>query len=201
MVVQVFVSHTQKDVEFCDIFDRACARVGIKAFRSEFEKIQFPAWETIRNAIRASRVLFLLIGKELIKAQRSGDPSWAHTQNWIAYEIGIACQRGIDVWVICDDVGINFPVPYLNNYLPLSLRHKSAFDYFLTVLKKYAEGVKTTFPKPLCAIECPYLTDCKGAYNLHMRIKAGGRKVCPQCLRQIWFPKGFPKGSPRIPKS
>ena len=63
MAVQVFVSHTQKDVEFLDIFDRACARVGIKAFRSEFENIELPAWKTIRNEIRKSRVLFLLVGK------------------------------------------------------------------------------------------------------------------------------------------
>ena len=72
MAVQVFVSHTQKDVEFCDIFDRACARVGGRAFRSEFEKIEVPAWQTIRDAIRSSCALFLLVGKELVNAQASG---------------------------------------------------------------------------------------------------------------------------------
>ena len=190
MAVQVFVSHTQKDVEFCDIFDRACDRVGIRAFRSEFEKIEFPAWETIRNAIRASRVLFLLVGKELAKAQMSGDPSWAHTQNWIAYEIGIACERGMDVWVICDDVGINFPVPYLNNYLPVSLRHKEVFNTFLEVLKIYAGGNEITFPDPGFAIECSYKADCKAIYNLPLQIQPSGRIVCPQCLREIEFPSG-----------
>ncbi len=190
MAVQVFVSHTQKDVEFCDIFDRACARVGIKAFRSEFEKIKLPAFETIRNAIRNSQALFLLIGKELVSAQALHDSSWEHTQNWIAYEIGIACEREIDVWVICDDVKLNFPVPYLNNYLTQSLRHKNSFDYFVWVLGKYAGGVKTTFPDDKFVTQCPY-ADCKAIYNLNVRLRTGGTIVCPQCLQTIVFPEGF----------
>ena len=191
MVVQVFVSHTQKDVEFCDIFDRAIARVGVKAFRSEFEKIELPAWQTIRDAIRSSCALFLLVGKELVKAQVSGEPSWSHTQNWIAYETGVACERGLDVWVICDDTIINFPVPYLNNYLTLSLRHRNSFDYFVATLRRYATGLTTTFPDSKSVTRCPY-AGCKAIYNLNVRLGTGGKIVCPQCLQPIVFPKGWP---------
>ena len=60
---QVFVSHTKRDKEFCDAFDRVCARVGIKAFRSEFEEILTPAWKTIKEAINKSVALFFLVGK------------------------------------------------------------------------------------------------------------------------------------------
>ena len=191
MAVQVFVSHTQRDVEFCDIFDRACARVGIKAFRSEFESIILPAWSTILNAIRNSQALFLLVGKELVKAQSLHEPSWEYTQNWIAYEIGVACERGIDVWVICDDVKINFPVPYLNNYLTVSLRHRNSFDYFVGVLGKYVIGVKTTFPEPKHSVRCGY-NNCKGIYNLQVKPTPGESITCPQCLRTITFHKGIP---------
>jgi len=191
MTAQVFVSHTQRDVEFCDIFDRACARVGIKAFRSEFESIILPAWSTILSAIRNSQALFLLVGKELVQAQSLHNPIWEYTQNWISYEIGVACDRGIDVWVICDDVAINFPVPYLNNYLTISLRHKNSFDYFVGVLRKYAEGVKTTFPEPKHLVRCGY-DDCKGIYNLQVRLRLGEGIICPQCLRIMTFPKGIP---------
>jgi len=191
MAIQVFVSHTQKDVEFCDIFDRACARVGVKAFRSEFEKIELPAWQTIRDAIRSSCALFLLVGKELVNAQASGAPSWSHTQNWIAYETGVACERGLDVWVICDNTIINFPVPYLNNYLTVSLRYKQSFDYFVLILQSYATGLKTTFPDTKSVTQCPY-TDCKGIYNLNVRLEPGESIICPQCLRRIIFPEGFP---------
>ena len=190
MAVQVFVSHTKRDEEYCDVFDRACARVGVRAFRSEFEMIRLPALETIRDAIRKSRALFLLVGKELVSAQALHDSAWEHTQNWIAYEIGVACQREIDVWVICDDVEINFPVPYLNNYIPTSLRHRNTFDYLVTILHMYGKGMKTMFPDPECVIGCPYEADCKAIYNLPLRIQPGGRIVCPQCLREIEFPKG-----------
>lgn len=186
MTTQVFVSHTQKDIEFLDIFDRACARVGIKAFRSEFENIELPAWETIRNEIRRSRVLFLLVGKELVKAQSHHESTWEYTQNWIAFEIGVACDRGIDVWVICDDESINFPVPYLNNYLTVSLRHRDAFDYLVQNLDKYARGIRTNFPDPETVIQCIY-DDCRAIYNFPVEAKVGYKIRCPQCLRELEF--------------
>lgn len=46
MVVQLFMSHTKLDENFCDKFDRAAARVCVKVFRSEFEEIKPPAWKT-----------------------------------------------------------------------------------------------------------------------------------------------------------
>jgi hypothetical protein len=191
MAIKVFVSHTQKDEDFCDIFDRACARVGIDAFRSEFEKIELPAWQTIRNEIRASRVLFLLIGKELVKAQMSGDPSWAYTQNWIAYEIGVACEREMDVWVICDDVKINFPVPYLSNYLPESLQHREVFDFFVEILKVYTQYKKLEFPDKKYGLWCPNQS-CQIPFNLWISAEPSDMVICPHCLKQIVFTEKFP---------
>lgn len=62
----IFISHTKEDREFCDRFDSACASVGIKRFRSELETIETPTWSSIRNAIRKSCALFLLVEKELV---------------------------------------------------------------------------------------------------------------------------------------
>ena len=52
MVVQLFMSHTKLDENFCDKFDRAAARVGVKVFRSEFKEIKPPAWKTMKKAMR-----------------------------------------------------------------------------------------------------------------------------------------------------
>lgn len=49
MVIQLFMSHTKLDKNFCDRFDIMAARVGVKVFRSEFEKIKPPAWSTIKK--------------------------------------------------------------------------------------------------------------------------------------------------------
>jgi len=116
---QIFVSHTKFDADFFNFLDSAEARLGkIRLYRSEYEKIDSPPWLTIKKELDKSDALFLFIGKELVKAQAAADKSptaredWKHTQNWIAYEIGIASEKFMDVWVLCDDVEINFPVPY-----------------------------------------------------------------------------------------
>lgn len=70
MVVQLFMSHTKLDKKFCDKFDIAAARVGVKVFRSEFEEIKPPAWQTIKKAMDASSAMFLLVGKKLVEAKK-----------------------------------------------------------------------------------------------------------------------------------
>lgn len=191
---QIFLSHTKKDKEFCDTFDKVCARVGIKCFRSEYETIPRPAWKTIRKAMKKSFAMFFLVGQELAKSQDSNDPEWRYTQNWIAYEMGLACQMGIDVWVICDDVLINFPIPYFNNYLTVSLRHRPAFDYLRDILEEYKKG--RTFAYPYIDdfgdyyVNCPK-DDCKMEFNLHMSLQPGDKIKCPQCLNDMVFESGF----------
>ena len=145
------MSHTKLDKEFCDFFDNACARVGIKSFRSEFESITPPAWKTIKDHMKNSSAMFLLVGKELVKMQDQsyGTRNWKYTQNWIAYEVGLACQRGIDVWVLCDDSKINFSVPYFNHYHPFARN----LDWLKGVLDAY---LKRCRPLPPChSITCP----------------------------------------------
>jgi len=183
MVVQLFMSHTKSDKEFCDRFDVAAARVGVKVFRSEFEEIKPPAWKTIKKAMDASSAMFLLVGKELVKAQKASekDPilreEWKHTQNWIAYEIGLACARKIDVWVVCDGVKINFPVPYLNNYAIFGEQ-----KWIRDILEIYSK--EETFPlgkwdrKDSCIYK-----ECKATYNFHSAVKKGEEVICPTCLR------------------
>jgi len=188
MSTKVFESHTKLDSEFCDVFDRACARVGIDAFRSEYESIQPPAWQTIRNELRQSKALFLLVGKSLVDAQTTHGSDWDYTQNWISYEIGIASQLGLDVWVLCDEIRINFVVPYLNNYLPYSIRGEKNFKLFVDVLQRYASGEKYDLNN-INAATCPY-SDCSISYNLHAAVPKGGEIVCPCCLRPMVFPKG-----------
>ena len=191
MVIQLFMSHTKLDERFCDRFDRAAARVGVKVFRSEFEEIKPPAWKTIKKAMDASSALFLLVGKQLVKAQEASeeDPKsreeWKHTRNWIAYEIGLACQRGIDVWVCCDDVKINFPVPYLNNYTIYAEQ-----KWMRTILEEYSE--EETFPlgkwdrKDRCVFK-----KCRATYNLHSGIPKNGEVICPTCLRTNVYTEGW----------
>ena len=169
-MTQVFVSHTKKDKNFCDIFDNVCARVGIKAFRSEFEDIPSPAWKKIKEEINKSAALFFLIGNELVKNQKNNNKNWKHTQNWISYEIGLACQKGIDVWVLIDDNKINFPIPYFNNYLPISIKNEVSFNYLKSVLTHYLNEYKAGHNYPFSVNSKCTHDDCNMEFKLHARL-------------------------------
>ena len=196
LVVNVFMSHTKLDKRFCDRFDNAVARVGISAFRSEFETIEPPAWKTIKEQMELSSAMFLLVGRQLVKSQAASDKSpksreeWKHTQNWIAYEVGLACEKGIDVWVLCEyrNVRINFPVPYFNNYALGLGGRKLAF--IREVLENYSMEKNYPLGRWDRNISCPY-RDCEAEFNLHTAIKKGGKLICPTCLKVMVFSGGF----------
>lgn len=218
---QIFLSHTKKDREFCDLLDtRIFARnAEIKGFRSEFEEIEKPEWKMIKDEINKSCALFFLVGPELVKGmsklgskelikeinkshissserKKLQGTDWHYTQNWIAYEIGVACQKGIDVWAICDEsVEINFPMPYVNNYLIIFPEYKKdAFKYIRWIVGEYAKG--QCFPiKKVCQdfrierMKCIY---CKMEFNFHKYFLVEEHIIdffpeikCPQCLEVI----------------
>lgn len=188
----VFLSHTKLDSDFCDRFDNICANVGIRRFRSEFAYIEKPSWRTIKEQLGKSRALFLLVGKKLIEQQAYPyNPDWKFTQNWISYEVGIAHQRNIDVWVVCDSVEINFPVPYFNNYKPDGLEPPDAMGYMEYVLSMYQRGYRFSFKanQGRLHISCP---TCDIEFNLHSSLGVKEVIVCPQCLHAIEFLEPFP---------
>jgi hypothetical protein len=199
MPVQLFISHTKRDEDFCDRFESMTARVGgLRVFRSEFEQVESPAWKTIKEAIDKSTAIFLLVGKELVKAQKiaESDPAsrevWKYTHNWIAYEVGLACQQGKDVWVICDDIEINFPVPYLTHYEVKGINRSdsSSIKFWKNILDGYVKTKKIK-PPAFFQITCPY-DKCKAFYELRTGIVEKGSITCPTCLRPMQFPNGWP---------
>jgi len=144
--------------------------------------------------------MFLLVGKELVKAQETSGldhtlrDSWKYTQNWIAYEVGLACQRGLDVWVVCDNVEINFPVPYLSNYsvggLYSSDEDETGIGFMREILENYKRGSRFLLGALKRNISCPN-DDCKAMFNLHSVIPKGGTVVCPTCLQTMTFDGGW----------
>ena len=187
----VFLAHTKFDKDFCDKFDIICSNVGMKRFRSEFAEIDKPPWRTIKEQLGKSIALFLLIGKELVNRQASQyNPDWKFTQNWISYEVGVVHQRNIDIWVVCDSVRINFPVPYFNNYMPFGLDPGASMEYMNAILEAYLHGI--SFPishKPDSIIlKCP---SCDIQFKLHAPLKTVTDIICPHCLKVIELHEPF----------
>jgi len=179
----VFIAHTKFDKDFCDKFDNICSNVGMKRFRSEFAEIDKPPWRTIKEQLGKSRALFLLIGKELVNRQASQhNPDWKFTQNWISYEVGVAHQRKIDIWVVCDSVQINFPLPYFNNYMPFGLDPGASMEYMNAILEAYLHGISFPIRHKLSSrtMQCP---SCGLQFNLHVTLETGVVPICPHCLK------------------
>lgn len=199
-MAQIFLSHTKRDSSFCNTFDTIASRVGIKVFRSEFEDIKSPPWKTIKDAIAQSNVLFLLVGKELVKAQAQSESNalerdkWKYTQNWIAYEIGLACQRGIDVWVVCDNIPLNFPVPYLTNYEIYGFSITENRQFYRTIIGEYNKGKNypVGLQKSKYHVKCGP-EGCGVEFNIFSALKKGDTLLCPSCLREMVAKMDFPK--------
>ncbi len=133
-----------------------------------------------------------------MKAQALADTSfsareeWKYTQNWISYEIGLACMTNIDVWVICDNVKINFPVPYLNNYEVIGIQDIDGRKWYRTILEDYSKNrlyPLGEFSNYLC--NCPY-EGCGTEFNFWSNLKPGAEAACPTCLKPIRFNNGWP---------
>jgi hypothetical protein len=190
-LIQVFESHTKLDEQTCNKFDIIAAREGMKVFRSEYEAIEPPAWNTIKYEMKRSVALFLLVGPELVKSQEeAAAKEWKFTQNWIAYEVGLACALGIDVWVLCDGVEINFPVPYLNNY-SIGSFETNKYKFERSVLRAYMNGEKFPLSPWKFGTSCTY-KDCGAKFNFYTYMVKDEMVPCPTCLRSIAFPEGWP---------
>jgi hypothetical protein len=190
---KVFMSHSRRDKNYCDSFEKACRDAGLEVFRSEFENIEKPPWKTLKREISQSPVLFLLIGKEFTKIQKNlkiDTPEyhkWMATQNWIAYEIGVSAQKGIEVWVICEDGDIYFPVPYFTNIY--FWEGKLADPYLVNFLEIYSKNNYVLFDKRM-RYTCSN-SNCRITYNIIQPLAKGAKLKCPSCLKIMEFPEGF----------
>ncbi len=189
--IQVFVSLSRLDKETSKRFDTIASKEDLTVLKQEYEAQKNPpAWQSVREALAASKALFLLVGPKLVEVKKGGGAEWSQIQSWMWYELGIAVALNLDVWVICDNkVTINFTVPYLNNY-SLGIETK-ANGYEAKVLRSYGEGAKFEFGYSQSRrFFCPNKA-CGARYNLHNVLLKGESIFCPTCLKPISFPNGW----------
>lgn len=107
---QIFVSHSKYDREMVTSFDRVFARTGVRSVCMEFEKMSSPEWRIIKDAVSSSIATFVLLGQNVNHS--------IYTQNWIAFEVGLACAMNKQIWVF-EQKGssVNFPIPYVTDYV------------------------------------------------------------------------------------
>ena len=173
-IFQIFVSHSQYDKDIIANFDRVFARTGVASVCMEFEDMQSPQWQEIKNKVRSSEAVFLLLGPNVNRS--------IHTQNWIAFEVGLACAYGKRVWVFeQENSNVQFPIPYLTDYMIYNLDETTHFNYVRAIIEGYRQPdtllIKRNLPKGK-AVEC---FQCHSKYAMHTDIPTF---YCPSC-RQI----------------
>lgn len=128
---QLFVAHTFKDinqVKVNRIIQKIFADSGVKPFIASMEtwrRENNPDWLWIQQEIARSKALILFITSNILHRE--------YTQNWIAFETGIAATLAPrkPVWIF-QIARVNFRIPYLTHYILMPE----------SVLKKGSRGSK-----------------------------------------------------------
>jgi len=189
---QIFVSHSRYDEEIrkelSEVF--AVAR-GADPVYMEFEDFLPPAWQKITNEIRSSEALFVLLGPNLSKT--------IHTQNWVAFEVGLACAFDKEVWVFEQEGSyIEFPVPYLTDYMIYDLKDKTHFEYVRKIINGYGKPIprfpflenhRTKRGIPIGRWTACAYDNCRSVFLLHTQVESFSCPSCRQTLQSIPEPR------------
>src|SRR6266702_3803031 len=126
-MARIFVSHSRRDRDIVNFFTEAFAtsKKGVKADFMEFENMEGKdAGREIIQKIKdlQTQAVFVLLGPGVLK--------FRHTENWIAFEVGVCSGVEKDVWVF-EPIRetVEFPIPYLNHYVPYRVGDKEEFAF------------------------------------------------------------------------
>jgi predicted Zn-ribbon and HTH transcriptional regulator len=161
---QIFVSHSRRDIRILDFFAKAFASTGVKWKCMEFEDMQRPQSKEINKQVQNSIATFLLLGPNV----KNSD----HTQNWIAFEVGLSCAYKKRVWVF-EEMGskINFPIPYVTDYVRYDL-DRISFDDIRGIIESYKSGTRKRI-----GLE----TECRHCGSIFFAHGWLGAYYCPIC--------------------
>lgn len=111
----IFVTHSRHDAPILEHIVGLIRSVNVEPILYLYDPMNTTtAWEEIRNDIRRSRALFVVLSNNL-----SSSP---HTQNWVGWEVGVACAFNRRVWVFEElHHTVSFPIPYFTDYVPYDL--------------------------------------------------------------------------------
>lgn len=179
---RVFISHSKDDPRL-GFFHKVFSGLDTKAIWAQFERIETPAHESIKNLVNSSDALFVLLSNQLV------DIAKRHTANWVSFEIGLAAnyrsqyvipmllQNRIDVYVFEPiDERIDFAVPYCIYYMQYcdSMEDLQFLRELIELAPNHNKGLQ---------INCPY-DDCKVQFKLLTDIDSF---PCPTCRKDIQF--------------
>jgi hypothetical protein len=127
----VFITHSKYDSPILQHIDWLVRSVNVEPIFYRYNNmINTTAWEEIRNSIRNCSALFVVLSNNL-----SSSP---HTQNWVGWEVGVACAFNKRVWVFEElNRRASFPIPYVTDYVPYDINDHQLRSLVSSVAKAY----------------------------------------------------------------
>lgn len=176
----IFISHSKHDDDIKKFFSLAIGRTdGLNHIMIELEDLKYEyAGNIIRDIISIDCIgLIVLLGKHV---QYPPIESRQHTHNWVSFEIGVAAgvRKPIVVFEEFKD-NIDFPIPYLTDYVRYQLDNKEH-------LQKIGQVLKMIMPSRLMApdvLQCLH-SNCNAVYYFWSVRKP---MHCPACRQEITF--------------
>lgn len=102
----------------------------MRAIFEEFENYLVPPWLKIKNDIQQSSAAFVLLSPHLSGTR--------YTQNWVSYEVGLACALNKPVWVYEQwESPAHFPIPYLTDYIVYSPKNREHLNAIKGLVETY----------------------------------------------------------------
>ncbi len=141
-MAKIFISHSSKDEkllkDMIEIFKETSVDYVIYRGRKGEH------WKNIREDILNSDAVFLLLGSTISPDKRDS----AHTQNWIAFEIGVACgyEPPKKLVVFHPAYDMNNPneynenryvIPYLTDYIYYDSNNSLSYDIALNIIRNF----------------------------------------------------------------
>lgn len=139
-MAKIFISHSRKDEKLLE--DTKEIFKETKVVPVIYDNRKGEHWKNIREDIRNSDAMFLLLGRDTNPDNRER----AHTQNWIAFEGGIACgcepkKRLVVFHPAYDQNNPNkydeneYVIPYLTDYIYYDSNNSWSYDIALDIIR------------------------------------------------------------------
>jgi hypothetical protein len=187
-LVPYFISHSGKDKVIVDIileiFDHHKRRPYRIINRNDLSRSEKPHWEQIKDSIQKSDAVLLILTRGITQQE--------HTQNWVAFEVGVAAGCDPPKRVIAikgEDVEI--PIPYVEHYysysstFPAPQWEESGRDTWENQFKMtiYPMLSNVNYKPKSLENHCPH---CKLRYYHHGPKRPDRPFKCPCCSNQTF---------------
>ncbi|MCL5949242.1 MAG: toll/interleukin-1 receptor domain-containing protein [Candidatus Bathyarchaeota archaeon] len=191
MSSQIFISHSRRDENIRKTFNELLALAGVKSVCMEFEDMEGQKWNQIRDVVNHSDAVFVLMGENVNCSN--------HTQNWISFEVGLACAFKKRIWVFEKASSkVDFPIPYVTDYVIYdSLEKKEVTSYLKKIVDAYGgQGETAFFTNADVPLNCfpkwtlVLLYKCKSTYTFYNPLISPVviskiHLLCPSCRQEI----------------